>query len=573
MSARVQTRSVLCGSCVTVLLILGLILPTVSSQSSQFSASLHLAVDLGLLKEHKVRVSGNYSNLQPGGELRLALGPSATGRYHTIAIEFLKAADSEGRTLSVQRRPQTSPSSPEFWVVAKGQARFVHVEYLLTLNYYAHDQVDGYLGYAGTAYVISWAGWVFLLPDEYQSNPSYRMIRVSFSTPAGWEVVTPWVKQADGSFIDTNAYHFQRSTFGVGPYDVRTQVVDGTLVTVAMNVGFDSRSRDQLARYSFAIFDYVFKLFRIRVLERYLVIYVTIPESRRALIGLLEASDSQGIGYYPTFDAGMLREFTHRVFHTWNAFRPFGMANRSDEELWFVEGTNNYYDAKAIRDLGLISSSDFLQREIQFYLYEIVGTRYDMPLSSVSMNDPYPLWRLPYRKGALVSFMLDELIKRLSDGKHSLADLLAIMYERFRDRRCCYSNRDISAIARQLTGFGLSRFFQAYIYGTDRLPLGLVGGRVSIDWPALLSKINVSLSNTTVVQTTTTSAQPSSTTTASTRTSSSPSIQTAVTSNLTIEKPEPEPNAIFLALLVTVLAAFTILAFIQLKKRTSKRSI
>lgn len=556
------------------LLVLGLILPTVSPQSSQPSASLHLAVDSGLLKEHKVRVSGNYSNLQLTGELRLALGPSQTGRYYPIAIEFLKAADSEGRTLSVQRRNQTSPRSPELWVVAKGQARFVHVEYLLTLNYYAHDLVDGYLGYAGSAYVISWAGWVFLLPEEYQPNPSYRTIRVTFSTPSGWEVATPWAKQADGSFIDTDAYHFQRSTFGVGPYDVRTQLVDGTLVTVAMNDGFNSRSRDQLALYSFATFDYVFKLFRIRILERYLVIYVTIPARGRSLVGLLEASDSQGIGYYPTFDAGMIQEFEHRVFHTWNAFPPFGMAHRSNEELWFVEGTNVYYE-KATVDLGITKATrtQFLRYPLSFYLNEIVGTKNDIPLARVSLDQSYPVWRLPYWKGALVSFMLDELIKKLSDGKLSLADLLATMYERFRDRKCCFSNRDIITIVRQLTGVDLWRFFQAYIYGTDRLPLVLVGGRVSIDWPALLSKVNVSLTNTTVVQTTTTSAQPSSTTTMSIRTSSNASIQTAVTSNLTIEKPEPKPNAIFLALVLTVIAVSTILAYVQLKKRTSKRTI
>lgn len=513
------------------LLVFGVILPTVSPQASQLSASFHLAVDSRLLTEHKVRVSGNYSSLQLAGELRLALSPSQTGRYYPIAIEFLKVADSEGRALSVQRRPQPSPSSPELWVVAKGQARFVHVEYLLTLNYYAHDLVSGYLGYAGSAYVVSWAGWVFLLPEEYQSNPSDRTVRVSFSTPSGWEVVTPWVRQADGSFVDTyHAYHFQRSTFGVGLFDVRTRSVQGTQVTVAMDGGFRSGDRDSISNYSFRAFDYIFNLFRAKILDRYLVVYVRRPSDVGGIVGLLEASDSQAIGFASSFASDLIGEFTHRVFHTWNAFPPFGMSQRSNEERWFGEGTDEYYNIRVLLDLGITSPFDTsyfsLRYRLSYYWNEILGTKNDIPLTKSTSSQPYPLWRLAYFKGSLVSYMLDELIKELSGDKHSLADLLATMYESFRDEKCCYSNRDISAVVRSLTGVDLWQFFQAYVYGTERLPLGLAGGRVYIDWPLLLSKINVSLSNTTVVHTTTTSAEPSSTITAA-RTSSSASTETA----------------------------------------------
>jgi len=480
------------GLLLVTLIALGLLLPTAGAQSTRSSVSFHLSAEDELLKSHKLRVTGEFINLKSLWELRIALGPSQTGRFYPIGIEFLKAVDSKGQTLNFDRQPQSSQNSPDTWVVRRAASDSFQIEYLVTLDYYAHDLVDGYLGYAGPRYVVSWAGWVFLLPIENQWRSSFDgVVHVTISAPSSWTVVTPWERQSDGTFVDHDYYHFQRATFGVGPYDVRSQLVDGTVVTVAADSGFDSFSRDTLAKYSFATFDYLFKLFRIKILERYLVVYVTIPESGRGLVGLLEASDSQGIGYYPNFNVGMIEEFEHRVFHTWNAFPPYGMSQQSNEEYWFSEGTNVYYE-KVILDVGLIHEGSTLQYPLEFYQNEIVGTKNDIPLAKASLDQPYPVWRLPYWKGALVSLMLDELVRKVSNGTRSLDDLLAIMYQRFRNEKCCYSNRDIIKILNSLTGFDFNPFFAKYVYGNDRLPLKNVHDVVVVDWPQLLRALKLS---------------------------------------------------------------------------------
>ena len=253
------------------LIAIGVVLPATNAQSARSSISLHLSVEDELLKSHKLRVTGEFSNLLSLWELRLALGPSQTGRFYPIGIEFLKAVDSKGQSLKVDRQPQSSQNSPDTWVVRRTSSDSFQIEYLVTLNYYAHDLVDGYLGYAGPRYVVSWAGWVFLLTIENQWRSSFDgVVHVTISAPTSWTVVTPWERESDGTFVDHDYYHFQRATFGVGPYDIRSQLVDGTIVTVAADSSFDSASRDTLAKYSFATFDYLFNLFRIKILERYL---------------------------------------------------------------------------------------------------------------------------------------------------------------------------------------------------------------------------------------------------------------------------------------------------------------
>jgi predicted metalloprotease with PDZ domain len=489
----VSDRTLRQVSCLLLLslITIGFVFPAANAQSARSTISLHLSVEDELLKSHKLRVTGEFSNLAALMELRLALGPSQTGRFYPITIEFLKAVDSKGQSLKVDHQPQSSQNTPDSWVLRRASSDSFQIEYLVTLNYYAHDLVDGYLGYAGTRYVVSWAGWVFLLPIENQWRSYFDgVVHVTISAPASWTVATPWEKQSDGTFVDPDYYHFQRATFGVGPYDVRSQLVDGTMVTVAADTGFDSFSRDTLAKYSFATFDYVFKLFRIKVIERYLVVYVTIPENGKGLVGLLEAFDSQGIGYYPNFNVGMIEEFEHRVFHTWNAFPPYGMSQHGNEEYWFSEGTNVYYE-KVILDVGLIHEGSTLQYPLEFYQNEIVGTKYDIALAKASLDQPYPVWRLPYWKGALVSLMLDELVRKVSNGTRSMDDLLAIMYQRFRNQKCCYSNNDIIRTLNSLTGFDFSPFFAKYIYGNDRLPLKNVHDVVVVDWPQLLKALKL----------------------------------------------------------------------------------
>jgi predicted metalloprotease with PDZ domain len=264
------------------------------------------------------------------------------------------------------------------------------------------------------------------------------------------------------------------------------------MVEVAIHTGFNSRSRDLLGMYSFNAFDYVFKLFKVKVLDRYLVVFVPLADDGARIMGLLEASDSQGIGLASDFQDGLIGEFTHRVFHSWNAFPPFGMSCRSSEELWFAEGTNVYYDDKVKRDLGIIDDSVFLQYEARFYLDEVVGTKDDVPLASTSLDQGYPLWRLPYWKGALVSFLLDELTGKLTGGAHSLDDVLAVAYERYGRIKGVYSNEDIIKIVNSVGSFDFKPFFARYIYGKDRLPLEVTSGRVVVDWLRLLRALKLS---------------------------------------------------------------------------------
>jgi len=147
---------------------------------------------------------------------------------------------------------------------------------------------------------------------------------------------------------------------------------------------------------------------------------------------------------------------------------------------------------KVTRDLGIIDESAFLQYEARFYFDEVLGTKNDVPLVSTSLDQSYPLWRLPYWKGALVSFVLDGLIQKITVGAHSLDDVLSAIYERYGRMNGLCSNEEIVKVISSVMSFDFKPFFDRYIYGKDRLPLKILAGDLAVDWPELLQGLKLS---------------------------------------------------------------------------------
>lgn len=171
--------------------------------------------------------------------------------------------------------------------------------------------------------------------------------------------------------------------------------------------------------------------------------------------------------------------YEHRLFHIWNAFEPTGMLWESSSEYWVSEGMNTYYNSKALVELGFAKKGKILISEYKWYLQEIVGTKYDVPLTEAYK---YGNWQefnqyvwLGYKKGALVSYLLDAEIQKLTNGLKSLDDLQKLMYELYGAHRGCYSTKDVQKHLESLVSQSLQSFFENYVYGTTKLPLSLEG--------------------------------------------------------------------------------------------------
>ena len=161
---------------------------------------------------------------------------------------------------------------------------------------------------------------------------------------------------------------------------------------------------------------------------------------------------------------------SHEYFHAWNGKRlrpvelgPFDYENEVyTRGLWFVEGITDYYADLFLARAGVATLNEFLQA-----LSDQIRSLHTTPGRLVqSVEDAsFDAWIKYYRtdentsntaisyyvKGAVVGFLLDAHIRRLSDGKKSLDDVMRELFERFsRDRG--YSRDEIRSLVSEVVG-------------------------------------------------------------------------------------------------------------------------
>jgi predicted metalloprotease with PDZ domain len=151
---------------------------------------------------------------------------------------------------------------------------------------------------------------------------------------------------------------------------------------------------------------------------------------------------------------GYLSLVAHEHFHAWNIkrMRPVELGPFDYERevytraLWVAEGFTDYYAALLVRRAGISTRDEFLE-ELSTHI-EAVQTSPGRLVTSAAMSS-YDAWIKQYRpdentpnttinyypKGAVIAFLLDAHIRRLTDGARSLDDAMRFAYERFADVR------------------------------------------------------------------------------------------------------------------------------------------
>lgn len=175
---------------------------------------------------------------------------------------------------------------------------------------------------------------------------------------------------------------------------------------------------------------------------------------------------------------------SHELFHVWNikAIRPIDMlpydyAAENYSRLGFVyEGVTTYYG-----DLFLVRSGVYTQdqyfKELDARLQKHFNThaRFNMPVAEASFDtwlDGY-VPGIPHRKtsiydeGSLVALMTDLLIRKNTNHKASLDDVMRTLYNDFGKRNIGYSENDYLRIVEQVAGMPMTDFFVDFVYGTE----------------------------------------------------------------------------------------------------------
>ena len=186
----------------------------------------------------------------------------------------------------------------------------------------------------------------------------------------------------------------------------------------------------------------------------------------------------------------LLGLISHEYFHTWNVKRlkpqPFTAYDYTRENhtelLWFFEGFTSYYDDLVLVRAGLIDATRYL-RLLAKTVNQVLGTP-GRAVQSVAQAS-FDAWTRYYRpdensvnatvsyytKGALVALCLDLTLRQ--EGRTTLDAVLRALWARSgaASGRGGITEADLLDVLQALAGRSFEAELQAWVHGTDELPL------------------------------------------------------------------------------------------------------
>lgn len=181
---------------------------------------------------------------------------------------------------------------------------------------------------------------------------------------------------------------------------------------------------------------------------------------------------------------------SHEYFHTWNVkrIRPKAFQNPDLSRechtrlLWAFEGITSYYDELALVRAGVISPESYLELLGQMITRVLrVPGRHRQTLAESSFDAWTKLYKQDengpnaivsyYTKGALTALALDLTIRRQTEDRRSLDDVMRALWSDYGSRDRGIGEQEYESVVEAATGVSLGAFFDQALRGTDDLPL------------------------------------------------------------------------------------------------------
>ena len=194
----------------------------------------------------------------------------------------------------------------------------------------------------------------------------------------------------------------------------------------------------------------------------------------------------------------LLGLFSHEYFHTWNVkrilprvFVPFDLEREVHTTLlWAFEGITSYFDDAGVRRAGCITTKSYL--ELLGQTMTRVHRRHARRVQSVA-DSSFDAWTKFYRqdenapnavvsyyaKGALVALALDLQLRRHSGDAIGLDTVMGELWKRYGDGSGVPED-GLERLVEELCGSPMTSFFDAYVRGTEELPLAELLSHVGI---------------------------------------------------------------------------------------------
>jgi predicted metalloprotease with PDZ domain len=222
--------------------------------------------------------------------------------------------------------------------------------------------------------------------------------------------------------------------------------------------------------------------------------YTFILHLRSNTGGGLEHLNSTALGF-PRFGfkpeshyQGFLRLVSHEFFHLWNVKRirpdalgPFDYRKENYTKLlWVAEGVTSYYTDLALVRAKLISPKEFLAAIARNFenLQNVPGrlvmsaeeASFDTWIKYYRPDENFPNSQVDYYdKGSILGLLLDLQIRKSSEGRKSLDDVMRYLYTEFYKKNRNYTPEDFQRASELMAGVSLDQFFARYVRGREEL--------------------------------------------------------------------------------------------------------
>lgn len=392
-------------------------------------------------------------------------------------VQEFSAADATGKPLTWQKVNKNS------WRVSTNGAADFRVRYRVYAN-----ELSVRTNELNSDHAFWNNAGLLMYPEGQLQSPSTLQILA----PQPWKVATslPPAPGPRNTFRADNFDHLYDSPVEVGNFKTISFEVKG----VPHNIVIDGQGNYDPERLRVDVKKIVETEIELMGGEVPYPNYQFILHLRQTASGGLEHLYSSALGFRrfnfkPEANyRGFLSLVAHEYFHVWNVKRirpdalgPFDYTKENYTRLlWVAEGITSYYTNVALRRAGFTSDRDFLDDAARsFQTLQNRPGRLVMSAEEASFDTWIKFYRPDensinsqidyYAKGAILGFLLDLEIRKLSKGTKSLDDVMRYLYTEFYRKQRNYSPEDFQKACELMAGASLEQFFSSYVRGTDEL--------------------------------------------------------------------------------------------------------
>lgn len=167
---------------------------------------------------------------------------------------------------------------------------------------------------------------------------------------------------------------------------------------------------------------------------------------------------------------------------------------KMSKHLWLYEGVTEYFAGNVQVKYGLITPEEYLNvlREKMITASQFLDTVPFTNISKFTLDQYKDQYYNVYQKGALIGMCLDIKLRKLSNGKYGMQNLVADLGKKFGKSKA-FQDEQLFAEITALTYPEIGEFLKRYVGGGDVLPLPEIFNLVGVRFAPELATLELSL--------------------------------------------------------------------------------